>query len=64
MMRRRRRRNIPNFPLQEWKRSKIKMVEQYCWVITQVEAQSCCSQSGSSVLKFRFQLADHKYTEF
>ena len=43
---------------------KMKMVEEYCWVITQVAVQSCCSQSGSSVLKFQFQLADHKYTEF
>jgi len=62
--RRRRRRNIPNFSLQEWKYIKMKMVEEYCWVIRQMAAQSCCSQSGSSVLKFRFQLVDNKYTEF
>jgi hypothetical protein len=56
--------NIPNFSLQEWKHSKMKMVEEYHWVITQVAAQSRCSQSGSSALKFSFQLVDHKYTEF
>jgi hypothetical protein len=32
------------------------VAKQYCWVMTQVTKQSCCGQSGSNVLEFRFQL--------
>ena len=32
------------------------MAEEYCWAIIQAEKRSCCSRSGSSVLKFGFQL--------
>lgn len=37
-------------------RNETKVMEEYCWAITQAVRQSCCNQSGSSVLEFEFQL--------
>jgi hypothetical protein len=43
-----------NIFLWKWKRDEIKVVEEYCWAITQGEWLSCCGQSSSSVLEFTF----------
>jgi len=51
----------PNSSFGEWKCSEMKVTEEYCWVITQATGRSCCDRSGSSVLKFGFQL-DSMYT--
>jgi len=48
----------------------MKLVEEYCRVITHVAGWSCCARSGSYMLGFGFQLAclvytctsDHMYT--
>ena len=40
---------LPKFSLREWKRSEMKVVEEYCWAMTQTAGRSCCSQSGSSL---------------
>jgi hypothetical protein len=37
------------FSLAEWKFNETKVVEEYCWMITQEAGQSYCIQSGSSV---------------
>lgn len=46
--------------------------EEYCWAITLAAGRSCCGQSGSSALEFRFQqdtlvytyTVDHMHTQF
>jgi len=35
------------------------VVEEYCWMLTQVRGWSCYSWSGSSVFEFRFKLDCH-----
>jgi len=47
----------PNFSLREWKRSEKKLAEEYCWAITQAAGRSRWGRSGSTVLKFVFQLS-------
>lgn len=48
-----------NFFLWERMCNETKVTEEYCWAITQVAGPSCCDQSGSGVLEFRFQLGYH-----
>jgi hypothetical protein len=42
----------PKFSLHERKRSETKLMEQYCWAITQAAGRSCCGRSGSGALEF------------
>ena len=46
----------PNFSLREWHRAETKVTGEYCWAITEAARLSSCVRSGSSVLKFGFQL--------
>jgi hypothetical protein len=50
----------PNSFLEERKRSE-KMAEEYCWAITQTVGRSCCSRSGTRVLKLGCQLNSFVY---
>jgi hypothetical protein len=62
----------PNFSFRCWKRNEKKVVEEYCWAITQAERRSRCSRSGSSALEHGYHLdsllyactVDPTYTEF
>ena len=45
------------FFLVGWKHSEMKVVEEYCRVITHVAGRSCCARSSSCMLEFGFQLA-------
>jgi len=38
------------------------LVEEYCWVLTQVTGWTCYSWSCSSVFQFRFKLDCHVHT--
>jgi hypothetical protein len=53
--------HVPNFSLRELKHSEMKMVQEYCWAITQVAGRSRCGRLGSSVLEFKVQLDTFLY---
>ena len=40
----------------------MKVAEKYCCVMIQAARRSCCSQSGSNVLKFGFHMHCHACT--
>ena len=44
----------PNFSLHQWKRSKTRVAEEYCWVITQTVKRSCCGRTYYSVRSLDF----------
>ena len=50
------------FALWEGKHNGMKVVEEYCWVITHGLGMPCCGRSGSSELGLQLQLESLVYT--